>query len=73
MKAFNNFFLHAAILAACAVVMIVDVVIAEIHSNQEFSIQVLNTVYAKIAGVIFVADLFAYFGYTMWIALFGKK
>jgi len=66
-KTFNNFFLHAAILAFCAVVMIVDVVLTGSNNFQEL------TVYGKIAGVIFVADLFTYVGYTMWIALFRKK
>ena len=63
MKAFNNFFLHAAVLAACAVVMIVNVVVTGANSFEELSI------YGKIAGIVFTADLVAYVAYTMAIAL----
>ena len=68
MKLFNNFFAHAALLVVCALVMITDVVLSEAGPGKT-QVQAFNSIYAKIAGVIFVVDLFAYVGYTMFIAV----
>ena len=68
MKLFNNFFAHAALLAVCALVMITDVVLTEAGPGKT-QVQAFNSIYAKIAGVIFVVDLCAYVGYTMFVAI----